>query len=86
MKVAKILLLVVMIGIWVAMHLPRDVKATETYVVKPNDTLWNIAQEYTSKDSRYINELIYDIVQDNPELQKNKWQVYPGQKLIINIK
>ncbi len=84
----KVFLVSACIMLFSAMLYPpsNEIKHTEIYVVKEGDTLWNIAQEFCEHDNRYINQLIYDITQDNPELSKNHGQVWPGQKLVINLK
>ena len=58
----------------------RENEVIETvYIVKPNDTLWDIANKYTAKHQD-IREVIYNIRQDN-DLNSNF--LSPGQKIII---
>ena len=62
---------------------------TETYIVQPNDTLWQIAGKYMEKntyDKREIREFYWGIIENNYELFKDRAprrDIYPGDKLEI---
>ena len=88
MKIKKSIKMVALVGlIGAAFYNPEPaIKNTEIYIVKSGDTIYDIASEYTKKDSRYINQIIYDIIKDNPELNGKSGNITPGQKLVINIK
>lgn len=56
----------------------------ETYVVKPGDTLWDIAETYCSKNTgtrRYILEYKEGIYENNPWLIERKGLLCPGDEL-----
>ena len=56
----------------------------ETYVVRPGDTLWGIAEEYVAKNTgtrRYILEYKSGIDELNPWLLDRKGEIYPGDEL-----
>ncbi|AOH47466.1 peptidoglycan-binding protein LysM [Selenomonas sp. oral taxon 920] len=56
----------------------------ETYVVKPGDTLWDIAEEYLAKNTgtrRYILEYKEGIYENNPWLVDRKGLIRPGDEL-----
>lgn len=56
----------------------------ETYVVKPGDTLWDIAETYCSKNTgtrRYILEYKEGIYENNPWLVERKGLLCPGDEL-----
>jgi lysM domain protein len=58
----------------------------ETYVVRPGDTLWDIAETYCSKNTgtrRYILEYKSGIEENNPWLLDRKGMIYPGDRLKI---
>ena len=58
----------------------------ETYVVRPGDTLWDIAETYCSKNTgtrRYILEYKSGIEELNPWLMERKGMIYPGDKLTL---
>ncbi len=65
------------VGIGAVKQSPPKMQETE-YIVKPNDTLWHIARQYTS-DEEDIREVVYDIRRDN-----NIGNILPtGTKLLI---
>ncbi len=66
------------IGIGAAEQSPPKVQEVE-YIVQPNDTLWHIAQQYSS-DDHDIREIVYNIRQDN-DIGNEPLQ--PGRKLLI---
>lgn len=56
----------------------------ETYVVRPGDTLWSIAETYCSKNTatcRYILEYKEGMYENNPWLVERKGMIYPGDEL-----
>ena len=56
----------------------------ETYVVRPGDTLWGIAEEYVAKNTgtrRYILEYKSGIEELNPWLLERRGMIYPGDRL-----
>jgi len=56
----------------------------ETYIVKPGDTLWGIAEEYVAKNTgtrRYILEYKEGIYENNPWLVDRKGLIRPGDEL-----
>ena len=58
----------------------------EVYVVKPGDTLWNIAEEYLQKNTgtrRYILEYKSGIEELNPWLIERHGMIYPGDRLTL---
>lgn len=58
----------------------------ETYVVRPGDTLWDIAETYCSKNTgtrRYILEYKSSIEKMNPWLLERHGMIYPGDRLNI---
>ena len=58
----------------------------ETYVVRPGDTLWGIAEEYVAKNTgtrRYILEYKEGIYENNPWLLDRKGMVYPGDEIKV---
>ena len=58
----------------------------EVYVVKPGDTLWNIAETYCSKNTgtrRYILEYKEGIYENNPWLVDRKGLICPGDQLVL---
>lgn len=58
----------------------------EVYTVKQGDTLWDIAEEYTRKNTgtrRYILEYKEGIYENNPWLMERKGMIRPGDKLTM---
>ena len=59
----------------------------EVYVVKPGDTLWEIAETYLQKNTgtrRYILEYKSGIEENNPWLlDERHGMIYPGDKLTL---
>lgn len=58
----------------------------ETYVVRPGDTIWGIAEEYVAKNTgtrRYILEYKEGIYENNPWLLDRKGMVYPGDEIKV---
>mgnify|MGYP000927028435 FL=1 len=58
----------------------------ETYIVKPGDTLWDIAETYCSKNTgtrRYILEYKEGIYENNPWLVDRKGLICPGDQLVL---
>ena len=56
----------------------------EVYVVKPGDTLWDIAEEYVTKNTgtrRYILEYKAGMEENNPWLVERHGMIYPGDEL-----
>lgn len=65
----------------------RDaVLVEETYVVRPGDTVWGIAEEYVSKNTatrRYILEYKSGMEELNPWLVERKGEIYPGDEIKV---
>lgn len=58
-----------------------------TYTVQSGDTLRNISEKFLPLNTggrRYILEFEEGIVELNPELQKDRGNIYPGQEIRIN--
>lgn len=58
----------------------------EVYVVKPGDTLWDIAETYRRKNTgtrRCILEYKSGIEENNPWLLERHGMIYPGDKLTL---
>ena len=58
----------------------------EAYVVKPGDTLWDIAEEYVTKNTgtrRYILEYKAGMEENNPWLLERHGMIYPGDRLTL---
>jgi len=56
----------------------------EAYTVRPGDTIWGIAEEYTEKNTgtrRYILEYKEGIYENNPWLVDRKGLIRPGDEL-----
>ena len=64
----------------------QAVLVEETYVVRPGDTIWGIAEEYIIKNTatrRYIVEYKEGIYELNPWLLDRKGQIYPGDEIRV---
>ena len=58
----------------------------EVYVVRPGDTIWDIAEEYLQKNTatrRYILEYKSGIEENNPWLLDRHGMIYPGDRLTL---
>ena len=58
----------------------------EVYVVRPGDTLWDIAETYCSKNTgtrRYILEYKSGIEENNPWLLERHGLIYPGDEIKV---
>ena len=58
----------------------------ETYVVRPGDTSWGIAEEYVAKNTatrRYILEYKAGMEELNPWLMERHGMIYPGDRLTL---
>lgn len=58
----------------------------ETYIVRPGDTIWGIAEEYVAKNTgtkRYILEYKSGMEELNPWLLDRNGMIYPGDKLTL---
>ena len=58
----------------------------ETYVVRPGDTIWGIAEEYVAKNTgtrRYILEYKEGMYENNPWLVERKGEIYPGDEIKV---
>lgn len=58
----------------------------ETYIVRPGDTIWGIAEEYVAKNTgtkRYILEYKEGMYENNPWLVERDGMIYPGDKLTL---
>ena len=58
----------------------------ETYVVRPGDTLWGIAERYIVKNTatrRYILEYKEGLYELNPWLLDRKGEIYPGDRITV---
>lgn len=56
----------------------------ETYIVRPGDTIWGIAEEFCAKNTgtkRYILEYKEGMYENNPWLVERAGMLYPGDKL-----
>jgi len=65
----------------------RDaVLVEETYVVRPGDTIWGIAEEFCAKNTgtkRYILEYKEGMYENNPWLVERKGEIYPGDEIKV---
>ena len=64
----------------------NTVLVEETYVVRPGDTLWGIAEEYLAKNTgtrRYILEYKSGMEELNPWLVERRGVIYPGDRLTL---
>ena len=58
----------------------------ETYVVRPGDTIWGIAERYIVKNTatrRYILEYKEGLYELNPWLRDRKGMIYPGDEIKV---
>ena len=58
----------------------------ETYIVRPGDTIWGIAEEYVAKNTatrRYILEYKAGMEEMNPWLVERKGEIYPGDEIKV---
>lgn len=56
----------------------------ETYIVRPGDTIWGIAERYVAKNTgtkRYILEYKEGMYENNPWLMERAGMIYPGDEL-----
>ena len=64
----------------------KVVLVEETYVVRPGDTIWGIAEEYVAKNTgtrRYILEYKSGVEELNPWLLERHGMIYPGDRLTL---
>ena len=79
--------LIVSVGFLLGCYEGSQKLVETTYIVKRGDTLRNISEAYLPLNTggrRYILEFEEGIVELNPELQKDRGSIYPGQKIRIN--
>ena len=58
----------------------------ETYVVRPGDTIWGIAERYIVKNTatrRYILEYKEGLDELNPWLVERRGEIYPGDEIRV---
>ena len=58
----------------------------ETYVVRPGDTIWGIAEQYIVKNTatrRYILEYKEGLYELNPWLAERRGEIYPGDEIRV---
>lgn len=58
----------------------------ETYIVRPGDTIWGIAEEFCAKNTgtkRYILEYKAGMEELNPWLLERKGTIYPGDEIKV---
>ena len=58
----------------------------ETYIVRPGDTIWGIAEEYVAKNTgtkRYILEYKEGMYENNPWLLDRDGMIYPGDEIKV---
>lgn len=58
----------------------------ETYVVRPGDTIWGIAERYIVKNTatrRYILEYKEGLYELNPWLVERRGEIYPGDEIRV---
>ena len=58
----------------------------ETYVVRPGDTIWGIAEQYIVKNTAtrlYILEYKEGLYELNPWLVERRGEIYPGDEIRV---
>ena len=64
----------------------KAVLVNEVYVVRPGDTIWDIAEEFCAKNTgtrRYILEYKAGMEENNPWLLDRKGEIYPGDEIKV---
>jgi lysM domain protein len=64
----------------------KVVLVEETYIVRPGDTIWGIAETYLQKNTgtrRYILEYKSGVEELNPWLLERHGMIYPGDRLML---
>ena len=64
----------------------KVVLVEETYIVRPGDTIWGIAETYLQKNTgtrRYILEYKSGVEELNPWLLERHGMIYPGDRLTL---
>lgn len=64
----------------------KAVLVEETYVVRPGDTVWDIAETYCAKNTgtrRYILEYKSGMEEMNPWLLERRGMIYPGDEIKV---
>lgn len=79
--------LIVSVGFLLGFYDGSQQLVETTYTVQAGDTLRDISEKFLPLNTggrRYILEFEEGIVELNPELQKDRGSIYPGQKIRIN--
>lgn len=69
---------------------PQGTLVTETYIVRPGDTLWAISEQFMRKNTygpRDIREFYHGVIELNYETVfkgRKPGEIYPGDRLQIN--